>query len=71
MDMEFVLPPKPPTVVFLAHVTSRLGFEILQPVGGKVAEVNPSVTGGSPGLFTITSKDLGLDVQPAAVTEQE
>lgn len=69
--MELVLVPKPPTLVFLTQVTSPLGLEILQPAGGKLAVVKPSETGGSPGLFTITFTVLGLEVQPAAVTEQE
>jgi hypothetical protein len=70
MAMQLVLVPNPPTEVFRTKVTSWFGLEIRQPAGGNVVEVNPSETGGNPGLLTATLRVLGSDVQPAAVTEQ-
>jgi hypothetical protein len=71
MAIELVLVPKPPTLVFRTQVTSLSRLEILQPEGGKVEDVNPSLIGGDPGVFTTTETLFGLLVQPPAVTKQE
>jgi hypothetical protein len=70
MDMQEVLVPKPPVVVFFTQVTSLFGFTTLQELGGKVDE-NPSDSGGFVGELTTTLMVLALDVQAEAATVQE
>jgi len=70
MDIQEVLVPKPPVVVFFIQVTSLFGFTSRQELGGKVDE-NPSDSGGLLGVLTTTLMVLALEVQAEAATVQE